>query len=280
MASIFAYFTCYYMEKIIIDGPHQIITIGDSLTAGAQPGIFESAPYIGSQTRGLLPTSYPYVLSEMLSASLGPKLIRNLGRSGATSRDWLPGSTWKKSDDPKFPLNGRPLDEIVESRDAVKVCLIILGSNDVSSSILPDFMSRALKGIVGYEDDDFLKTRENLLVTLMNLKEKGVTAYLAKIPPNHYRGGLYFLGIDRVYFSLRSTQEKLDRYTRIVNERIEEIWTSYSHLARRGPDFYSFFDHRDDVWNKDRLHLNTLGYRLMAWAWAELLKAEGIDIRA
>ncbi len=280
MASDLAYFTCYYMEKIIIDGPHQIIAIGDSLTAGSQPGIFESAPFIETRSRELLPTSYPYVLSEMLSASLGPRLIRNLGRSGTTSKDWLPGSTWKKSDDPRFPLNGRPLDEILESRDAVKLCLVVLGSNDVNSSMLPDFMSRALKGIVGYEDEEFLKTRENLLVTLMNLKEKGITTYLAKIPPNSYRGGLFFLGLDRVYFSLKPVQEKIDRYTRMVNERIEEVWTSYSHLARRGPDFYSFFKRRDDAWNKDRLHLNTLGYRLMAWAWAELLKVEGIDVRA
>lgn len=268
------------MDKIFIDGPHQIIAIGDSLTSGAQPGVFENAPFIGPHTRELLPTSYPYVLSEMLSASLGPRLIRNLGRSGSTTKDWLPGSIWKKKDIPDFPLNGRPLDEIIESRDAIKLCLIVLGTNDVNSSIVPDFISRGFKGIVGYEDDDFLKTRENLLVTLMNLKEKGVTTYLAKIPPNRYRGGLFFLGLDRAYFSFRSIQEKLDRYTRTVNDRIEEIYTSYSHLVRRGPDFYNFFKQRNDVWNRDQLHLNTLGYRLMAWAWAELIKSEGTDVRA
>lgn len=267
------------MEKIVIDGPHQIIAVGDSLTAGSQPGIDENAPYADYRRRELLRTSYPYVLSEILSASLGPRLIRNLGRSGSTTKDWLPGSTWKKQDAPDFPLNGKPLDDILESRDAIKICLMVLGTNDVSSSVIPDFISKVFKGIAGYEDEDFLMTRENLITILMSLKEKGITTYLAKIPPNTYRGGLFFHGLDRVYFSLKSVQEKLDRYTRMVNERIEEIWTSYPHLARRGPDFYNFFKRRDDAWFKDRLHLSTLGYRLMAWAWAELIKAEKIDIR-
>lgn len=267
------------MEKIAIEGPHQIIAVGDSLTAGSQPGIDEYAPYADYHTRELIRTSYPYVLSEILSAALGPRLIRNLGRSGSTTRDWLPGSTWLKKDVPDFPLNGKPLDTILESRDTIKVCLMMLGTNDVNSSIVPDFISKAFKGISGYEDDDFLITRENLITTLMSLKEKGITTYLAKIPPNSYRGGLFFMGLDRAYFFLKSVRERLDAYTRMVNERIEEIWTSSPHLARKGPDFYNFFKRRDDVWFKDRLHLNTLGYRLMAWSWAELIKSEGIDIR-
>lgn len=268
------------MEKIVVEGPHQIIAVGDSLTAGSQPGIYENAPYADYHTRELIRTSYPYVLSEVLSASLGPRLIRNLGRSGTTTKDWLPGSTWMKRDVPDFPLNGKPLDEIIESRDAIKVCLMMLGTNDVSSSIVPDFISKALKGISGYEDDDFLMTRENLIVTLMRLKDRGITTYLAKIPQNAYRGGLFFFGLDRIYFSLKAVQERLDSYTRMVNERIEEIWSSYPHLVRRGPDFHHFFQGRRDVWFKDHLHLNTLGYRLMAWSWAELIKSEGIEIRA
>jgi len=267
------------MEKIVIDGPSQIIAVGDSLTAGSQPGVNENAPFADHHTRELIRTSYPYVLSEILSASLGPRLIRNLGRSGSTTRDWLPGSTWVKKDEPDFPLNGKPLDDILKMRDTVKICLMMLGTNDVSSSMVPDFVSKAVKGVTGYEDDDFLITRENLIVTLMSLREKGIVTYLAKIPPNAYRGGLFFFGLDRIYFSLGHVQERLDNYTRMVNERIEEIWTSYRHLARKGPDFYHFFKMRDDVWCRDHLHLNTLGYRLMAWSWAELIKSEGIDIR-
>lgn len=265
------------MGKIVIDGPHQIIAIGDSLTAGSQPGITDSAPFTGPHTRDLVRTSYPYVLSEMLSASMGPMLIRNLGRSGSLSRDWLPGASWRKKDDPSFPLNGKPLDEILESRDEIRLCLMQLGTNDVNSSIVPDFVSRAMDGVVGYEDEDFHMTRENILVTLLSLKEKGITTYLAKLPPNRYQGGLFFLGLDRIYFSSRSVQERMDRYTRMVNTRIEEILASYSHLVKRGPDFFTLFGKRDDVWNKDRLHLNTLGYRLMAWAWSGLMKAEGIE---
>jgi lysophospholipase L1-like esterase len=267
------------MEKIVIDGPHQIIAVGDSLTAGSQPGITDFAPFTGPHTRDLIRTSYPYVLSEMLSASMGPSLIRNLGRSGSLTRDWLPGSTWRKKDDSSFPLNGRPLDDIKESRDDIRLCLMLFGSNDVNSSVVPDFVSKAMDGVVGYEEDGFLMTRENLLVTLLTLKEKGITTYLAKIPPNRYRGGLFFLGLDRIFFSIKTVQERMDRYTRMVNARIEEILENYSHLAKRGPDFFSFFEHRKDVWNKDGLHLNTLGYRLMAWAWSGLIKAEGIELR-
>ncbi|HNY66193.1 MAG TPA: SGNH/GDSL hydrolase family protein [Deltaproteobacteria bacterium] len=267
------------MEKIVIDGPHQIIAIGDSLTAGSQPGITDYAPFTGPHTRDLLRTSYPYVLSEMLSASMGPRLIRNLGRSGSLTRDWLPGGTWRKKDDAAFPLNGRPLDEIMESRDDIRLCLMMFGTNDVNSSITPDFLAKALDGVVGYEEEDFVRTRENILITLLSLKEKDIVTYLAKIPPNRYKGGLFFLGLDRIYFSLKSIQGRLDRYTRMVNERIEEILTSYPHLARRGPDFFRFFEHRGDVWSKDQMHLNTLGYRLMAWAWSGLIQAEGIEIR-
>jgi lysophospholipase L1-like esterase len=267
------------MEKIVIDGPHQIIAAGDSLTAGSQPGITDSAPFTGPGTRDLIRTSYPCVLSDLLYPTLGPRLVSNLGRSGSLTRDWLPGAAWRKRDDPDFPLNGRPLDEIMGLRDNVRLCLMLLGTNDVNSSIVPDFMARAMGGVAGYEDDGFLMTRDNLLVTLLSLKEKGVVTYLAKLPPNRYGGGLFFLGLDRIYFSVRSVQERLDRYTRTVNERIEEILASYSHLARRGPDFFSIFGHRQDVWNKDRLHLNTTGYRLMAWAWSGLLKTEGIEFR-
>jgi lysophospholipase L1-like esterase len=267
------------MGKIVIDGPHQIIAVGDSLTAGSQPGIADFAPFTGPRTRDLLRTSYPYVLSEMLSASMGPNLIRNLGRSGCLTRDWLPGGTWRKKDDPSFPLNGRPLDDIMGSRDDIRLCLMLLGTNDVNSSIIPDFVSRALDGVAGYEEEEFLKTRENILTTLMNLKERGVTTYLARIPPNRYQGGLFFMGLDRLYFSFRSVQERLGLYTGMVNARIEEILESYTHLAKRGPDFFNLFARREDVWNKDGLHLNTLGYRLMAWAWSGLIKAEGIELK-
>jgi lysophospholipase L1-like esterase len=268
------------MDKIVIDGPHQIIAIGDSLTAGSQPGITDYAPFTSPHSRDLLRTSYPYVLSEMLSASMGPRLVRNLGRSGSLTRDWLPGAVWTKRDDPSFPLNGRPLDEIVDSREEIRLCLMMLGTNDVNSALMPDFISRAMDRPVGYEDEEFVKTRENLLVTLLGLKERGITTYLARIPPNRYRGGLFMLGLDRLYFSRASLRERPERYTRMVNARIEQILASYSHLAKRGPDFYSFFERRDDVWNKDRVHLNTLGYRLMAWAWSGLLKDEGIEFRA
>lgn len=268
------------MDRIVIDGPNQIIAVGDSLTAGSQPGFTDFAPYTGLHTRDLVRTSYPYVLSETLSASLGPRLVRNLGRSGSLTRDWLPGATWRKKDDPAFPLNGRPLDEIRESRDDIRLCLMLLGTNDVNSSIVPDFVSRATGGVTGYEDEDFLMTRENLLATLLVMKEKGIVTYLARVPPNRYRGGLFFLGLDRIYFTARGVQERMDRYTRMVNERIDEILSSYPGLARRGPDFYSLYEHREDAWNKDGMHLNTLGYRLMAWAWSGLMKAEGIEIRA
>lgn len=264
---------------MIISRPHQIIAVGDSLTSGAQPGVTDYAPYAGPATQELLPTSYPYVLSELLSVRLGPRLIRNLGRSGSTTRDWLPGNTWQRKDALDFPLNGKPLDMIMASREDIRLCLMMLGTNDVNSSTVPDFLIRRINGVVGYEDDDFLMTRENLIVILSRLHEKGITTYLAKIPPNRYRGGSDFLGLGRLLFARKKVQEKLDLYTRMVNGRIDEIYTSYPHLARRGPDFYTLFKERSDVWNRDRMHLNTLGYRFVAWTWAGLMRSEKIDIQ-
>lgn len=268
------------MGRIVINRPHQIIAVGDSMTSGSQPGITEYAPYTGPNTRDLLPTSYPFVLSDLLSVSMGPRLIRNLGRGGSTTRDWLPGSIWERKDVSGFPLNGKPLDEIMASRENIRVCLMMLGTNDVNSSVLPDFLVRRINGVVGYENRDFIPTRENLIIILSRLKERGVLTYLAKIPPNRYRGGVYFLSPDRIFYLSRKTQQRLENYTRRVNERIEEILVSYPGLVRRGPDFYSLFSDRDDIWNWDRLHLNTQGYRFMAWAWAQLLRREGVDIRA
>ncbi|HNR51581.1 MAG TPA: GDSL-type esterase/lipase family protein [Deltaproteobacteria bacterium] len=264
---------------MVIDRPHQIIAIGDSLTSGSQPGVSEYAPYTGPDARELLPISYPYVLSELLSVRLGPRLVRNLGRSGSTTRDWLPGNVWERKDVPGFPLNGKPLDMILASREDIRLCLMMIGTNDVSSSVLPDFLIRRINGVIGYEDDDFLMTRENLVIILTRLHEKGITTYLAKIPPNRYQGGIGILGIDRIFFTQRKVQEKLDLYTRMVNSRIDEIYTSYPHLARRGPDFYTLFKGRSDIWNRDLMHLNTLGYRFMAWTWAGLLRSEKIDIQ-
>ena len=268
------------MPKTIIDRPYQIIAAGDSLTSGLQPGISEYAPFAGPGTSELLNTAYPYILSELLSARFGPRLVRNLARSGSTTRDWLPGCTWKRRGIPGFPLNGRPLDEITAMREPPRVCLMMLGTNDVNSSVLPDFLVRRINGVVGYENRDFIPTRENLIIILSRLKERGVLTYLAKIPPNRYRGGVYFLSPDRIFYLSRKTQQRLENYTRRVNERIEEILVSYPGLARRGPDFYSLFSDRDDIWSWDRLHLNTQGYRFMAWAWAQLLRREGVDIRA
>ncbi len=264
---------------IVIDKPGQIIAIGDSLTAGSQPGITEYAPYAEASTWKLLPTSYPYLLGEMLSGHAGPELILNLGRGGSTTRDWLPGMRWEKDGVKDFPLNGEPLDEIMRSPQTVKICLMMLGTNDVCLSAVPDWVSCLLQGVVGYEDDGFITPRENLIVTLMNLKEKGVVTYLAKIPPNAYPGGLGFLGIDRVLFSGRSVKGRLKGYTEMVNARIGEIVASYPGLVRPGPDFYTLCRDRDDIWLKDRLHFNDTGYRLMADAWAEVLKGDGVEIR-
>lgn len=155
----------------------------------------------------------------------------------------------------------------------------MLGTNDVNSSVLPDFLVRRIDGVVGYEDRDFIPTRENLITILTRLKEKGVLTYLAKIPPNRYRGGVYPLSPDRVFFVRKKVQQRLKDYTQRVNERIEEIFSSFPDLARRGPDFHSLFSGREDIWSWDRMHLNTQGYRFMAWAWAQTLKKEGVDIR-
>ena len=267
------------MGRIVINRPHQIIAVGDSMTSGSQPGITEYAPYTGPNTRDLLPTSYPFVLSDLLSVSMGPRLIRNLGRGGSTTRDWLPGSIWERKDVSGFPLNGKPLDEIMASRENIRVCLMMLGTNDVNSSVVPDFLVRRIGGVVGYEDNDFLMTRENLVVILTHLRDKDIVTYLAKIPPNRYRGGESLFGLDRVIFNRRRVQEKLDLYTRMVNARIDEIYASHPQIVRRGPDFYTLFKERSDVWNRDLMHLNTLGYRFMAWTWSEFLRSEKIDIQ-
>jgi len=263
---------------VIIDAPHQIIAVGDSLTAGSQPGITEYAPYDEPVTWKLLPTSYPYILGQMLSENAGPELILNLGRGGSTTRDWTSGMTWEKDGVKDFPLNGAPLDEIIASEKPMKLCLMMLGTNDVCQSMVPDWISRLLKGLVGYEDDEFISSRENLILTLMKLKEKAIITYLAKIPPIFYRGGLAFAQMDRLLFHTRRAQERFDHYTRMVNERIDEIVASYPDLARPGPDFYSLFKDRSDIWIKDLLHFNNAGYRLMAEAWAAVLTGDGIEI--
>ena len=85
--------------------------------------------------------------------------------------------------------------------------------------------------------------------------------------------------IDRLLFFTKAAQNKFDGYTRMVNVCIDEICSSYQELARRGPDFYTLFKDRDDIWFKDRLHLNDAGYRLMAEAWADVLKHDGVEIK-
>jgi lysophospholipase L1-like esterase len=266
-------------DGIVIDGQYQIIAIGDSLTAGSQPGITEYAPY-ADRTWTLLSTSYPYILGELLSHSFGSKLVINLGRGGSTTRDWIPGRSWEKDGVKDFPLNGAPLDEIMDSHKTMKICLAMLGTNDICQSMVPDWISRLQKGVVGYEDNEFIAARENMIVTLLKLKGKGIITYLAKIPPIIYRGGLAFMQIDRLMFFTKTAQDKFDRYTRMVNLRIDEILASYPSLARPGPDFYSLFKDLGDIWFKDRLHLNNTGYRLMAEAWADVLTADGIEIKS
>lgn len=96
------------MGKIVIDRPHQIIAVGDSLTAGSQPGITDYAPYTGPNTRDLLPTSYPYVLSDLLSVSMGPRLIRNLGRGAALPVTGCPGPHGREQMCPVSPSTGGP----------------------------------------------------------------------------------------------------------------------------------------------------------------------------
>jgi len=267
-------------DSICIDSPHQIIAIGDSLTAGSMPGITEYAPFAEPVSWSLLSTSYPYVLGKMLSGDNTGELVLNLGRPGSITRDWLPGGRWAKMNMKNFPLNGAPLDEILQSPGNAKLALVMLGTNDVCQSMVPDPISRMLGGVVGYEDEEFMLLRENLIVILAKLREKRITTYLAKIPPILYRGGLAFAQLDRLLFFKRNVQKRFDLYVRMANARIDEICTSYPLLARPGPDFYTMLKDRRDIWVKDRLHFNDTGYRLMAEAWASLLVAEGIVINA
>jgi lysophospholipase L1-like esterase len=264
---------------IIIDGPSQIIAIGDSLTAGSQPGITLYAPFEDIQIRKLLRTAYPFVLGEILSHRWGGTLVLNLGRSGSTSREWLPGGFWTKSGVKDFPLNGHPLDEIMESCQDIRLCLMMIGTNDANQSVVPDSVVRFIGGVTGYEDKGFLLTRENILASLIHLKKRGLITYLAKIPPNAYCGGLKYLGLDRLFFMTSRAQERLEGYTQAINDRIEDIIVTYPELVRRGPDFYNLLKGKKGIRLKDRLHLNSKGYRLMAHIWADHLCKDGIIIR-
>ncbi|HDP25654.1 MAG TPA: SGNH/GDSL hydrolase family protein [Deltaproteobacteria bacterium] len=259
-------------KKIPITEPGQIIAIGDSLTAGSQPGITEFAPYADALTWTLLKTSYPYMLGEVLCGDAS--LVLNLGRGGATSLDWTAGRSWQKKGVKDFPLNGYPLDAIMASPKDIRICLMMIGTNDVNYSVVPDWIAGLMGGITGYEDNEFLTSRENIISTLINLSEKKMVIYLAKIPPNSYPGGLQFLGLDRILFSCRRAQERLKEYTRMINERIEEIWESYPSLVRRGPDFYALLHDEKNIWLDDRLHLNAHGYSTMAKAWAAILERD------
>ena len=265
--------------SLIINGPGQIIATGDSLTAGSQPGITQYAPYADLKTQEPLTTAYPYLLGELLSTRWRGRLIVNLGRSGSTSRDWMLGSSWTKSGIKNFPLNGKPLDEILGSDHDIRVCLMMIGTNDANQSVVPDCLVRLIGGVVGYEDKDFISTKENIVACLISLKKRGITTFLAKLPPNTYRGGLKYLGLDRLFFMSGSAQKRLKRYTETINERLEDILADYPDLARRGPDFYRMLLSRDDIWLKDLLHFNARGYRLMAEIWAEHLKRSGVVIQ-
>ena len=154
----------------------------------------------------------------------------------------------------------------------------MLGTNDVCQSMVPDMISRLLHGIVGYEDSAFITLRENIIAIVMALHKKGIVTYLARIPPILYRGGLAFAQLDRLLFFTGKVQEKFDRYVRMVNGRIDEVCNSYPSLARVGPDFYALFKERSDIWLKDRMHFNDIGYRLMAEAWADVLTNDGIEV--
>lgn len=264
--------------SIVIDGPGQIIAIGDSLTAGSQPGTTLYAPFSDLKTLQPLKTSYPYMLGEMLSPRWGPYLVSNLGRSGSTSREWLPGRSWAKSGMRDFPLNGKPLDMILETKKDIRVCLMMIGTNDANQSVVPDLAVRLMGGVTEYEDTGFMFTRENIITTLILLRKKGIATFLAKIPPNAYRGGLKYLGMDRLFFKGKSSQDRLARFTQTINERIEEVLSTYPDLVKRGPDFYGIMKGNDTVWLQDRLHLNTEGYRLMARLWADHLHSRGIVV--
>jgi len=264
---------------MILDGKHQIIAIGDSLTAGWQERVAEDAPFEDPASGRLIASSYPYMLGQKLSRKWGGGLILNLGRSGSTSQDWTPGATWRKKGRRKFPLNGRPLDEILNVTNPFRVCLALLGSNDVLQSILPDRLSRAIGRLVGYEDAAFARTKENLLSSLTRLRDKGILTLLAKIPPLYYRGGLAFLGVDRFLFNRPSAQKRLAAYVAMVNQRIEEIWGLHPQVAKPGPDLFHVLQNAPDLWSEDLLHPNIEGYRRMAEAWLSALQAQGIVIQ-
>lgn len=264
---------------MILDGKHQIIAIGDSLTAGWQKRVAECAPFEDRASGRLIASSYPYMLGEMLSRKWGGDLILNLGRNGSATQHWTPGAAWRKKGWRRFSLNGKPLDDILEFTNPPRVCLALLGSNDVLHSILPDRLSRAMGGVVGYEEAAFAKTQENLLSLLTGLRGKGILTLLAKIPLVTYRGGLTLFGVDRLIFNRPNAQERLVAYTAMVNRRIEEIWRAYPNLAKPGPDLFHLLKRPSDVWSGDRLHPNTRGYRRMAEAWFSVIRAEGIEIQ-
>ena len=265
--------------SIIINGPGQIIAIGDSLTAGSQPGITLYAPFADIQIRTPLTTAYPFILGEILSHRWGGNLVLNLGRSGSTSREWLPGGSWTKSGVKDFPLNGHPLDEIIESCQDIRLCLMMIGTNDANQSVVPDSVARFIGGLTGYEDMGFLSTRENILASLIHLKKRGLITYLANIPSNAYCGGLKFLGLDWLFFMTNRAQKSLEKYTWAINGRIEEILATYPELVRRGPDFYSLLKGNDGIRLKDRLHFNSKGYELMARIWANQLYKDRVVIQ-
>ncbi|MEW6442547.1 MAG: SGNH/GDSL hydrolase family protein [bacterium] len=264
---------------MVVVGRHQIVAIGDSLTAGWQQGFAEYAPFESRESRRLLATSYPYRLGQMLSRQEDGDLILNLGRSGSSTRDWTPGAVWRKRGDRSFPLNGRPLDEILAFTTPPKICLVLLGSNDILQSSLPGVLSRAMGGVSGYEKKGFLQSKENLLSFLRAVGQKGTLTLLAKIPPIHYRGGLAPFGIDRVFFDNPKAEREFAARTEMVNAKIEEIWKAPPAGLRPGPDLFAVLEGATHVWSQDRLHPSSKGYRRIAEAWASVLEAEEVVIR-
>ncbi len=248
----------------------RIVAAGDSITAGWQAGGCEMAPFVDIHSRRLLPGTYPYELSLLLDPEGDGGEVLNLGRSGSTTADWLPGARWHKRGFRDFPLNGAPLDEMLCRDEPPGICLLMLGTNDVNHAVLPGWVARLDRRLSGYAAGDFLKSRENLVCTLLALKRRGFTTYLAKLPPNRFRGGISALGMDRLFFGPARARARLEAYTRILNRRIEEILARYPDLARPGPDFFTLMA-APGLWQPDGLHPNTHGYRTMAHAWADIL---------
>jgi lysophospholipase L1-like esterase len=198
--------------------------IGDSLTVGVGDGVnTNGTSQDGRNTNtglGFIP-----ILNDILTNERGyPHNIHNDGISGDSSAGVLVRA-------PK----------ILKSRKKTSAFLILIGSNDANSGLVPSGKNGSNPPGPGTFKDNLQQ-----IIDLLHNPAQGREVYLAKVP--------------------YTTRAASDPFILDYNIAIEELVTENS-LPECVPDFYTHFQTKPTELNSDGLHPTGDGYKSMASLW-------------